>query len=46
VIEDIGLGSTDIGVNSGRLVWTVTQKKFPDKPATAEGAQEATSSWS
>jgi hypothetical protein len=40
---DIYLGSADTGVYLGAVVGTVPQKELSDKPAAAEGAEEAPS---
>jgi hypothetical protein len=45
VVKDISLGSTDLGVDPGRAVGTVTQKKSPDEPATTKGAEKTTPGW-
>jgi hypothetical protein len=45
VVEDISLGGAAVGINFRSALRTVTEKKLPDEPATAEGAQEPALGW-
>jgi hypothetical protein len=45
VVEDIGLASSAVRVNFRPALRTVTEKKLPNEPATAEGAQEPALGW-
>jgi hypothetical protein len=45
VIVNDRLWGTDIGIDTGGSIGTMTKQEFPDEPGAAKRAGEATPSW-